>query len=289
MNSQVQRIAEQLGLRCDGEPIPVRSGLGGTELWRLPFRGADVLVRLFPTGAPLMLAEREAAVHTVASANGVATPAVLACDRVEDRPVLVMEWVDGSPISQRLVAGDDGESLGRRCGAVLADLHRIDLDTTPELDRVLHGRSWIDWAGPRADELRRLSASDSGSDGGADRLLHLDFHPENLMLTDGAVVVLDWANTRVGPPAAELARALSIVELVHDHPGMGDRQRAAVDAFGSGLLSGYAEAGGETHIPELVRAWAAAVQLVDLTADWVPAAYRDRLAERYRAIVANML
>jgi thiamine kinase-like enzyme len=38
-----------------------------------------------------------------------------------------------------------------------------------------------------------------------DRLLHLDFHPENVILAPGGPVVIDWDNAAVGDPRADLA------------------------------------------------------------------------------------
>jgi aminoglycoside phosphotransferase (APT) family kinase protein len=39
-----------------------------------------------------------------------------------------------------------------------------------------------------------------------DRLCHMDFHADNLMLTNKGWVILDWMNARSGPPLADVAR-----------------------------------------------------------------------------------
>lgn len=44
-----------------------------------------------------------------------------------------------------------------------------------------------------------------------DRILHLDLHPENVMLTARGPVVIDWSNASEGPP--ELDRAMSCLIL----------------------------------------------------------------------------
>lgn len=44
-----------------------------------------------------------------------------------------------------------------------------------------------------------------------DRILHLDLHPENVMLTRRGPVVIDWCNASEGPP--ELDRAMSSLIL----------------------------------------------------------------------------
>ena len=39
-----------------------------------------------------------------------------------------------------------------------------------------------------------------------DCLLHLDFHPLNVMVCKGRYVVIDWINARIGNPVFDLAR-----------------------------------------------------------------------------------
>ena len=39
-----------------------------------------------------------------------------------------------------------------------------------------------------------------------DRLCHMDFHPDNIMLTRRGWVIIDWMNTRSGPPLSDVAR-----------------------------------------------------------------------------------
>ncbi|SDS45682.1 phosphotransferase family protein [Microlunatus soli] len=291
--AQVTGHARRLGIGDVGRPVPLKPGLGGNELWRLrrDRSGAgDLVLRLFPVGADDALADRESAAHAVAAAHGVPTPRIVGQDRLDDRPVLAMEWVRGPLVSEALWTGSDPERLGRRCGELLATLHRI---TAAEVDRtlrianlpnVLVERDWIDWSGPRAADLRPVLA-------GLDdhRLLHLDFHPENLVLAGDDIVVLDWANTRLGPASADLARTASIIDLIRDggHPDIGAAQQIAMITFGDGLVAGYAAAAAEPQVPAVVRAWAAAVQLVDLTASWVTPAYQDRLRQRYLNALPN--
>jgi aminoglycoside phosphotransferase (APT) family kinase protein len=41
----------------------------------------------------------------------------------------------------------------------------------------------------------------------AEAIIHLDFHPDNVMLTAGGPVVFDWTNAALGPAAADVAHA----------------------------------------------------------------------------------
>jgi aminoglycoside phosphotransferase (APT) family kinase protein len=38
-----------------------------------------------------------------------------------------------------------------------------------------------------------------------ERLIHLDFHPDNVLLSSRGPVVIDWANSRAGEPALDVA------------------------------------------------------------------------------------
>lgn len=38
-----------------------------------------------------------------------------------------------------------------------------------------------------------------------DRLVHLDLHPANILMSEDGPVVIDWSNARAGDPAADLA------------------------------------------------------------------------------------
>jgi len=55
-----------------------------------------------------------------------------------------------------------------------------------------------------ADLLNRLHRIPARlSTGAGDRVLHLDLHPDNVMLTPDGPVVIDWCNSREGPPGLD--------------------------------------------------------------------------------------
>jgi streptomycin 6-kinase len=127
-----------------------------------------VLRRFLAGGDP----EREALVMEHARANGYPVPRVL--DIRADS--LVLERIDGS--------------------TMLADLRR---------------RPWTLRAHARglAGLHRRLHEIEAppgfAAAGEGDRLLHLDLHPENVILSPRGPVVVDWANAQRGEPALDVA------------------------------------------------------------------------------------
>jgi len=86
---------------------------------------------------------------------------------------LVMERVDGPTLLRALAAGEVGP---REAGRLLADLHT------------------------RLHALPARTSTDP-----ADRVLHLDLHPDNVILAARGPVVIDWVNTTEGPPDLDVA------------------------------------------------------------------------------------
>lgn len=75
-----------------------------------------------------------------------------------------------------------------------------------------------------------------------DRILHLDLHPENVMLTPQGPMVIDWSNASEGPP--ELDRAMSCLILAQVSLDPSFPAGPALQALLGELLSRLAEDGG---------------------------------------------
>jgi aminoglycoside phosphotransferase (APT) family kinase protein len=116
--------------------------------------------------------EREALVMRHARHHGYPVPEVL--DVTGD--ALVLEKVDGPTMWE---AATQRSSSVEEHASVLAELHRS-----------LH----------EIEAPVGLPAVGSG-----DRLLHLDLHPANVILSSGGPVVIDWTNARRGEPAFDVA------------------------------------------------------------------------------------
>ncbi|MEV0394718.1 phosphotransferase [Polymorphospora rubra] len=103
-------------------------------------------------------------------------------------PDLVMERLDGPTLLGALAALAVTPAAGAE---LLADLH------------------------VRLHEIPARSSTDP-----ADRVLHLDLHPDNVMLTTRGPVVIDWRNAVDGPPDFDVAlSALILAEVAVDPAG----------------------------------------------------------------------
>lgn len=116
--------------------------------------------------------------------------------------------------------------LARHAGLPVPEVHSIDgavmiLDRIdgPTMAATLQSRPWqLEQAArtlaelhDRIHEIRPPAGALATSVVPGDRLLHLDLHPENVILSSDGPVVIDWANAAVGDPRADLAMSWIIM------------------------------------------------------------------------------
>ena len=126
-----------------------------------------------------------------------------------DGPDLVMRRVDGPTLAEALL---DGQVPVATTGELLAGLH----------DR-LHALAWP----------------------GGEALLHLDLHPQNVIMAPDGPVVIDWSNARPGPAGLDVAVTaliLGMVAVIPSIAGAGPELDELVAAVGHELLAAFAGA-----------------------------------------------
>ncbi len=144
--------------------------------------------------------------------HGFPVPGVYEADGAD----LVMERLDGPTMTQALAASELDIQAG---GELLAELHSRLHALPPHLSNDPH-----------------------------DRILHLDLHPENIMLTARGPVVIDWRNATEGPPDLDVAlSALILAEVAVDEA----HEMAAGAAL---LLSAFLQHAGGDPLRMLERA-----------------------------------
>jgi Ser/Thr protein kinase RdoA (MazF antagonist) len=164
--------------------------------------------------------EREAAVMTYLAGAGFPVP------RVHDAsgPDLVLERLGGRDMLADLSARP---WLARRHARTLAGLH---------------------------DRLHAITAPSSlpAPFGPGGRVLHLDLHPGNVMLTPAGPVVIDWSNVAAGPAAADVAMAWLIIATSEvDAPPL--LLRPAISSVRAVLLRRFRALVRDDPGPELAR------------------------------------
>jgi aminoglycoside phosphotransferase (APT) family kinase protein len=250
-------VLDALGVTTATAVEPV-SGGEDTLLWRVETPSATYALRLM---RPEQAAEArlEAAAMRAASTAGVEVPRVEAETLWRGRPAILLTWCPGRTLLAEVRAHPGRAwSLGRALGRAQARLNRV----AAPAELLEGGERWIDWAGPDqaalAARLRDLPRR-------TDRLLHLDFHPLNVM-TDGRAVtaVLDWTNTAAGDPRADAARTFSVLLLSPVPPGTPRAFALLRRVLAAALWRGYRDVAGPLPDMPLFHAWAGAAMQRDM-------------------------
>ncbi|MEV5600354.1 phosphotransferase [Streptomyces sp. NPDC052299] len=136
-----------------------------------------------------MDASRELPVMSYLSASGYPVPRLGPQPPSAGPGDLVLQRLNGPTMLESLMSGEIGAEEGAELLAgLLAELHTIPARLSPDPE---------------------------------DRVLHLDLHPDNVLMTADGPVVIDWSNAEEGPPALDRAMSALILAQVAvdpDHP-----------------------------------------------------------------------
>ncbi|MFG6196436.1 phosphotransferase [Nonomuraea sp. JJY05] len=147
-------------------------------------------------------ARREAAVIAHVAGHGYPVPDLYPGARAATD--LVMGRLPGPTMLRAML---DGEITAEEAGGTVARLLR------------------------RLHEIPALASADPG-----DRVLHLDLHPDNVMLTPRGPVVIDWCNSQDGPPGLDCAMsAVIFAQAAVDEIEFAHVARRALVALVAGL------------------------------------------------------
>lgn len=171
----------------------------------------DRVLKLFRAGWPEALAEQEAHLTRVARDLGLPACEVMEVVRVEGRPGIIMERLEGATMQKTLEANPARlVTLATLLGELHARMHE------PALSGLLPLRLRIETQIRDARGLlpdvqdAALGALAQLPDGNA--LCHGDFHPDNVVITPRGPVIIDWLNATRGDPLADVAHTTLLIQ-----------------------------------------------------------------------------
>ena len=232
-----------------------------TALWRVQTGASTSALRVFRAEQADTF-RREARAMRAAAQAGIPVPTIQAEGICAGRPALLLSWCAGLPLLNAVRARPWRIwQLGLMMGRMHARIHAVHVPESAALP------AWV----PRVEDgdatlhtrLRSLTA------GSAAVLLHLDYHPLNIMSDATRITgVLDWANVAVGDPRVDVARTVTILRLVPTPPGsmptavtLGLRRVLEV-----AWRRGYVAITGPSQDMAAFYAWAGAMMERDLAA-----------------------
>ena len=85
--------------------------------------------------------------------------------------------------------------------------------------------------------------------GAGGSVIHLDLHPENVLLHTSGALVIDWANARAGDWADDVAQTIVILAAAD----LGGRTKLALRVFLWAYLAGFDRAALRAHLPAAIE------------------------------------
>lgn len=293
-------ILAHLGVVGVADIVAITEG-ADTALWRVRHVGGVSALRVL-RAEQTAVAAREAAAMGAAAAGGIPVPRIERFGTWPDvsgaeRPVFLLEWLFGFTVLAALLGRPwRAEAIGRRFGRVQARIHALP---APPALRTIPGR-WLSLVETEEPALvARLRALVPRTDA----LLHLDYHPLNVLLEGGrdfdpaqriptcgpVVGVIDWTNARAGDPRTDYANTAALIATMRGWTGLPPRyERAARHRLLRGWRRGYRDVAGPLRDLAPFHAWAGANIRRDVAhrlgqpGSYVTPAYLDRL-QRYTA------
>jgi len=171
----------------------------------------DQVLKLFLKDWPVPQVDHEAHVTDAVHKAGLPAPAVEEIVEVEGRLGIVLERVDGP--SMLPVLTSKPWRIGR-LARTLAELHAaIHSCEMPELQSLKEdlGSSIRGLELPEEMKEAVLRHLEQLPDGNT--ICHIDFHPDNILMSSHGPVVIDWANPRRGDPLADVTSCSLLLRL----------------------------------------------------------------------------
>lgn len=191
------------------------------------------VIKLFYDWVPPAWLDHEIAIGRVIATKDLPTPKFLGVETIQDRTGILYERVPGESMLALLAKRPWSiPRLARQLAEVQTAIHR---QSGSGLDQVRGRlRRTIERVENLPADLRDAALQALNLLPEGETLLHMDLHPDQVMISPTGPVVIDWSNAMQGDPLADVARTtlmLTIGEPLDASPAM-----LLLARFGRGLL-----------------------------------------------------
>jgi aminoglycoside phosphotransferase (APT) family kinase protein len=241
------------------------SGGWATLLWRFKTKdGFKHVLRIYhqPSGYEQEVAWRERLALKTCLKAGLPVPRVEKTGEVNGFPAVVLSWCPGVALMSFI---EKKPWAVWRWGCVLGETQARVHAVTPPSEFIV--KAPADWVSRVPHEYSDVAAYVSSLNLSTDSLIHLDFHPLNVIISNGATVtgIIDWTGAAAGDPRADLART-EVTILTTPLPPSPIRPllKFARKIFLRGWLHGYVKTAGFMPNYRPFKAWAGASFLAEM-------------------------
>ncbi|KAB2441436.1 aminoglycoside phosphotransferase family protein [Bacillus luti] len=165
------------------------------------------VVKLFKDNLPNTEVINEAKKQKYAYSCGLPVPNIFEVTKIHDRQAIIMEYVKGDSIGELLLNNlNEAEHYIGLCVNEQKKIHAIRVNTDEmesmkeRLERQIKSVHKLD-ENKKKNILQKLDSIVFDS-----RLCHGDFHPFNLILSNGNVKIIDWVDASSGDVRADVFR-----------------------------------------------------------------------------------
>jgi aminoglycoside phosphotransferase (APT) family kinase protein len=180
----------------------------------------NTVLKLFHPQIPQLWIDQERKVGRLVWEAALPVPALQGTVRESDRTGLLLERVRGDCFLHRLISRPLGfRQAAREFTSLHAHIHKVVATDLPPVEvwvsQIILHSPFLSPAEKQSLE-KLVDALPAGTN-----LLHMDFHPGNLIASQDGTKVIDWLMAMRGPPAADVARTLLLLEYHLRPVGMG--------------------------------------------------------------------
>ncbi len=238
--------------------------LGGWEtlLWRFTTPDArEHSLRVYELPRVRDIAWRERIALDACAVAGLPAPRIETAGEFEGLPALVLSWCPGKPLLSAIESRPWSMwGLGRTFGMAQARVHAV----APPAE--LQANAPHDWVSRAGKQYVALSEHVLSLQPATDSLIHMDFHPLNLIV-EGATLtgIIDWSGAAAGDRRADLARTVATLVAAPVPPGpLSPLLNVARKLIIRAWRSGYEETAGPMPDYRPFLAWAGATLLDEI-------------------------
>jgi len=178
--------------------------------------GKDRVIKLFNDNTPTGLVDREFMITASVARAGIPVPMPLERMELLLRPGIIYQRIQGRLLSTELLLKPwDFSQQFIRLAELHSDIHSHTIADLPDQREEYH--QLISQADINPQKKLLLYEVLKGLPGGV-RVCHGDFHPENIMVTSGERIIIDWMNGTKGTALADVARTVMILRLYLPRP-----------------------------------------------------------------------
>ena len=201
--------------------------------------GDNAVLKLFYDGVSLDWVESEATITDTVHKSGLPVPEVFDTIEWNRRQGIVFEKIDGiSMLDACIEKPQDAGAHGRSLAKLHREIHDTTIETLPDqltmLNRVAGETKYLDTNQKQA-VLDFLARQAEGF-----QLIHMDFHPDQVLFTKNGPCIIDWETACRGSPLSDVARSTLILRIgaIPRPTGISVQGLAKIR---NALISGYLE------------------------------------------------